>query len=175
MNEFSFYSFRTPPDASPVTSKLKRKKVDYNKSKAIAEEKTSKFGSNVGETHDKNGEEEGMRVEKEHASEAEVEEKKAKEDEIKNDAVEITTSSKRKSRKRKRRLRLVAEDSVFIPISDMTMEVARGNNKENEIDDVTTAHNTDEDAISPKKKLDKQLEEKKEEKENEVKENSEVS
>ncbi|KAM3172691.1 hypothetical protein ACTXT7_014022 [Hymenolepis weldensis] len=163
----------TPPDASPATSKLKRKKMDYNKSKATAEEKTSKSGINIGETHGKNEEEE-MRVEKENASEGEVEEKKAKADEIKNDTVEITTSSKRKSRKRKRRLRLVAEDSVFIPISDMTMEVARGNNKENEIDGVTTAHNTDEDASSPKKKLEKQLE-KKEEMENEVKSKAKMS
>ncbi|VUZ43587.1 unnamed protein product [Hymenolepis diminuta] len=163
----------TPPYASPVTSKLKRKKMDSNKSRVIAEEKTSKFGSNVGETHDKN-EKEKMRIEKENASEAEVEEEKAKVDEIKNDTVEITTSSKSKSRKRKRRLRLVAEDSVFIPISDMTMEVARGNNKENEIGDITTAHNTDEDAISPKKKLEKPLREKKEEKENEMKEKLEV-
>nr|CDS31095.1 conserved hypothetical protein [Hymenolepis microstoma] len=164
---------------SSTSETLKRKKVEYNEPDAIVEEKKSTFENHFVEVYGKDGlereqdkEEEKVRIENESASEA-VEKKGANKDEVRNDTAERMTSTKRKSRKRKRRLRLVAEDSVFIPISDMTMEVTRGSNKENEIDDTTAAHNADEDATSPKSKLENQLEGEKE-KENDVKENSEV-
>ncbi|VDN98399.1 unnamed protein product [Rodentolepis nana] len=166
--------------ASPIPSNLKRKKMEYNEPDVIVEEKKLTFENQLAEVYGEDELEmeqdkvEQVRVEDEGASEAVEKKEEAKEDEVKNDVEGIITSTKRKVRKRKRCLRLVAEDSVFIPISDMTMQVARGNNKENETDDTTSAHNTDEDATSPKSELENQPVEAAK-KENDVKENSEVT